>query len=66
MIAVEGYGLGLGLIAIGMVITFFALPKGGNPARWLRWDSAVVVFPAFVLLFYSFGVAALIATYLSK
>jgi len=66
MVALEGYTLGLAVIGIGMVINFFALPKGGKPARWLRWDSAVVIFPGVLMLFYSFGAATLIATYFSK
>lgn len=58
------YLLGFALVGAGLVLTFFALPtKDGQPARWLRWGAAVVVFPGCLMVLYALGVAELISAY---
>lgn len=63
----HSYFVGIAFVVIGLVLAFLALPhKDGNPARWLRWNAAVVVFPGCLMIFYGLGIAVIVSAYLSK
>jgi hypothetical protein len=49
--------LGLVLFAVGVFLIFIGMPKRGVTPRYLRFDAALVVYPAIILAFLAFGVA---------
>ena len=60
-------GIGLGFMAIGMVLLVLGMPdKSGNPRRFLRFHSAVVLYPPFVLIFLAVGASMLIFSIIGK
>jgi hypothetical protein len=49
--------MGVGLFAVGVVLIFIGMPKHGVTPRYLRFDAALVIYPAIVLVFLAMGVA---------
>ena len=57
--------IGIASLIIAAALMFFGRPAAdGNPARFLRFDAALVLFPSLVLIFTGFGVAAIISSLL--
>lgn len=52
--------LGLVLFAIGVFLIFIGMPKNGVTPRYLRFESALVIYPAVVMTFLVFGVAMMV------
>lgn len=52
--------LGLVLFAIGVLLIFIGMPKNGVTPRYLRFEAALVIYPAVVLTFLVFGVAMMV------
>ncbi len=57
--------IGIASLIVAGALMFFGRPTAdGNPARFLRFDAALVLFPSLVLIFSGFGAAAIISTLL--
>ncbi|UPK31455.1 hypothetical protein [Bradyrhizobium sp. 195] len=55
------------MLAIAAILIFIALPtKAGDPAKFLRFSAAPVLYPPIVLIFISLGAAAVISSLLTK
>jgi len=49
------------MLAIGLALIFFALPnKAGVSPRFLRFESALVLYPPVVLVFIAGGIAEIV------
>lgn len=58
---------GAAMLAIAAILIFIALPtKAGDPAKFLRFSAAPVLYPPIVLIFISLGAAAVISSLLTK
>jgi hypothetical protein len=53
----EGITLGVVLFAVGVLLIFIGMPKHGVTQRFLRFDAALVLYPALVITFLAFGTA---------
>ena len=56
----EDISLGLVLFAIGVFLIFIGMPTNGVTPRYLRFEAALVIYPAVVLTFLVFGVAMMV------
>ena len=52
--------LGLVLFVVGVFLIFIGMPKHGITPRFLRFDAALVIYPAVVMTFLVFGVALMV------
>jgi hypothetical protein len=53
----EGIAGGVVLFAVGVLLIFIGMPKHGVTPRFLRFDAALVLYPALVITFLAFGTA---------
>jgi hypothetical protein len=56
----EDIGIGLAFCVVGILLVFIGMPKNGVTPRFLRFDAAVVLYPAVVLTFLAFGGAQIL------
>jgi hypothetical protein len=54
--------LGLVMFAFGVFLVFIGMPKRGVTPRFLRFDAALVVYPAVVLAFLAMGTAMMLSS----
>jgi hypothetical protein len=55
--------MGLVLFAVGVFLIFIGMPKRGVTPRYLRFDAALVLYPAVVITFLAFGVAMIFTSH---
>jgi hypothetical protein len=55
--------MGVVLFAVGVVLIFIGMPKHGVTPRYLRFDAALVVYPAIVLAFLAMGTAMMFSAH---
>lgn len=58
------FGVGLALLIVAFALIFIGRPdKDGNSPRFLRVDTALVLYPPVILLFFALGSAALLFSF---
>jgi hypothetical protein len=53
----EGITLGVVLFAVGVLLIFIGMPRHGVTPRFLRFDAAMVIYPAVIITFLAVGTA---------
>jgi len=60
---IQPFLIGLVSLAIGFVLLFLGLPRGGVSPRFLQFEAAVILYPPIVMVFVAAGVAELLTAY---
>ncbi|MGB8894330.1 MAG: hypothetical protein WA322_13415 [Pseudolabrys sp.] len=56
----EGITLGVVLFAVGVLLIFIGMPRHGVTPRFLRFDAAMVTYPAVIITFLAVGTALIL------
>lgn len=65
MLLTSQIGVAMVSLAIAFALLWFGMPnKLGESPRFLRFESALVIYPAIILIFFSVGAAALLSIWL--
>ena len=56
----EGITIGVVLFAVGVLLFVIGIPKLGVSPRFLRFDAALVLYPALIMACLAFGTALLL------
>ena len=55
--------IGVVLLAVGVVLLLIGIPRHGVTPRYLRFDAALVLYPAIIMAFLALGVIMILKTH---
>ena len=57
------FAIGTASVVVAVVLLFIAIPRHGESPRWLRFDAAVVLYPALIMTFLALGGGLMLRAY---